>query len=189
MFVLEFEISSLHRDKLRLLLKQGGAAPGFSPDDGSGKKEIYRIENFELAPVDPSAYGMFFGGDSYVIKYTYNVGNRERYIIYFWQVRWLRFCFEKSCIQSLISNFPRVMIAPKTKRPHRLFKLWNWIMKFAERLYKSASRKVTSRVTSLRCLRDGWLSLLVVTPAGSVISVTTTVTTRMELVSSTWVTC
>lgn len=82
-FAAEFNISSLHRDKLRLLLKQGGAAPGFSPDDGTGQKEIWRIENFELAPVDPAAYGMFFGGDSYVIKYTYDNG----YIIYFWQVR------------------------------------------------------------------------------------------------------
>ncbi|XP_057374251.1 gelsolin, cytoplasmic-like [Daphnia carinata] len=83
--IAEFNVSSLHRDKLRLLLKQGGAAPGFSPDDGSGQKEIYRVENFELAPVDPSAHGMFFGGDSYVIKYTYNVGGKNRYIIYFWQ--------------------------------------------------------------------------------------------------------
>ncbi|XP_057374206.1 gelsolin, cytoplasmic-like [Daphnia carinata] len=83
--IAEFTVSSLHRDKLRLLLKQGGAAPGFSPDDGSGQKEIYRVENFELVPVDPSAHGMFFGGDSYVIKYTSNIGAKIRYIIYFWQ--------------------------------------------------------------------------------------------------------
>lgn len=81
----EFDIRSLHRDKVRLLLKQGGQAPGFSPDDGTGKKEIYRVENFELAPVDRSAYGMFFGGDSYVIKYTYNKNGHEQNI-YFWQV-------------------------------------------------------------------------------------------------------
>ena len=82
----EFNVSSLHREKLRLLLKQGGAAPGFYPDDGTGHKEIYRIENFELAPVDPKAHGMFFGGDSYVIKYTYTRNGRQEYIIYFWQV-------------------------------------------------------------------------------------------------------
>ena len=69
-----------------MLLKQGGAAPGFTPDDGSGTLEIYRVENFELAALDPSAYGMFFGGDSYVIKYTYNVKGQDRYVIYFWQV-------------------------------------------------------------------------------------------------------
>lgn len=88
--IVEFNVSSLHREQLRLLLKQGGAATGFSPDDGSGRKEIYRIENFELAPVDEAAHGMFFGGDSYVIKYTYNNRGSERYIIYFWQVRYIK---------------------------------------------------------------------------------------------------
>lgn len=81
---LEFDVKSLHREKLRLLLKQGGAAPGFYPDDGSGQKEIYRVENFELKAIHESACGMFFGGDSYVIKYTYDGG--RRYIVYFWQV-------------------------------------------------------------------------------------------------------
>lgn len=61
-------------------------ATGFMPDDGTGDKEIYRVENFELVPVNPDAYGKFFGGDSYVIKYKYYDGAREKYIIYFWQV-------------------------------------------------------------------------------------------------------
>lgn len=56
------------------------------PDDGSGDKEIYRVENFELVPVSADTYGKFFGGDSYVIKYKYFDGAREKYIIYFWQV-------------------------------------------------------------------------------------------------------
>ena len=30
-------------------------------------------------------YGMFFGGDSYVIKYSYEKDGRAGYIIYFWQ--------------------------------------------------------------------------------------------------------
>lgn len=83
--IAEFDIRSLHRDKIRLLLKQGGSALGFMPDDGLGAKEIFRIENFELAPVDEAAHGMFFGGDSYVIKYTYTKNDREQYIVYFWQ--------------------------------------------------------------------------------------------------------
>ena len=45
-----------------------------------------RIEEMELAPVAEEAYGMFFGGDSYVIKYTYEKEGREQYIVYFWQV-------------------------------------------------------------------------------------------------------
>lgn len=82
----DFNISSLHKDKLRKLLKEGGAALGFNPDDGCGAKEIYRIENFEMVAVDPKASGMFFAGDSYVIKYSYTAKGRHGIIIYFWQV-------------------------------------------------------------------------------------------------------
>lgn len=78
-------ILALHREKRRLLAKNLGKAFGFMPDDGSGKIEIWRIENFELAPVDPANYGWFFGGDSYVLRYTYRTQFKENYIIYFWQ--------------------------------------------------------------------------------------------------------
>lgn len=71
---------------MRKLLKEGGAALGFNPDDGSGVKEIYRIENFELVAVDPKAHGMFFTGDSYVIKYSFTSKGRHGTIVYFWQV-------------------------------------------------------------------------------------------------------
>ncbi|XP_023703559.1 gelsolin, cytoplasmic isoform X2 [Cryptotermes secundus] len=81
----DFDPSSLHAGKLRSLAKSGGKAFGFMPDDGSGNVEIFRIENFELTPVDPATYGMFFGGDSYVIKYTYEKNGRQNYVIYFWQ--------------------------------------------------------------------------------------------------------
>lgn len=80
-----FRVSDLHREKRRLLEKNLGRSIGFMPDDGSGKLEIFRIENFELAPVDPAIYGFFFGGDSYIIKYTYKKGYSDRYVIYFWQ--------------------------------------------------------------------------------------------------------
>lgn len=63
-------------------VKSAGEAPEFMPDDGSGEVEIFRVENFELVPVDAEAYGKFFGGDSYVIKYQYG----SKYIIYMWQV-------------------------------------------------------------------------------------------------------
>lgn len=80
-----FEISSLQREKRVRLCKSAGKACGFMPDDGSGNVEIWRIENFDMVPVDPSAYGVFFGGDSYLVKYTYEKYGSERYIIYFWQ--------------------------------------------------------------------------------------------------------
>jgi len=55
-------------------------------DDGTGTIDLFRVENFKLQPVDKLLYGRFFGGDSYVLKYTYkdSVG-KEKYIIYFWQ--------------------------------------------------------------------------------------------------------
>ena len=38
-----------------------------------------------MSPLEPGLYGQFFGGDSYVILYTYLVNNKESWIIYFWQ--------------------------------------------------------------------------------------------------------
>jgi hypothetical protein len=36
--------------------------------------------------VDPSKYGQFYGGDSYVLLYTYkDPRGKENYLIYFWQ--------------------------------------------------------------------------------------------------------
>jgi hypothetical protein len=55
------------------------------PDDGKGKLEIWRIENFEMAPWPKERYGEFYSGDSFVMLYTYLVNDKENYIIYFWQ--------------------------------------------------------------------------------------------------------
>jgi len=54
-------------------------------DDGSGKIEIWRIENFKPVPIPKDKYGQFYSGDSYVMLYTYLVNGKENYIIYFWQ--------------------------------------------------------------------------------------------------------
>ncbi|KAF2351874.1 Gelsolin-like domain [Trinorchestia longiramus] len=54
-------------------------------DDGSGQKEIWRINKFNLEPVPEHAFGQFFMGDCYVILYAYSVGSTENYIIYHWQ--------------------------------------------------------------------------------------------------------
>ncbi|EGD82454.1 villin-1 [Salpingoeca rosetta] len=55
------------------------------PDDGKGKLEVWRIENFEMAPVPKDQHGHFYSGDSYVMLYTYLRNSKEEYIIYFWQ--------------------------------------------------------------------------------------------------------
>ena len=44
------------------------------------------MDNFDLKPLDKSRYGEFFGGDCYVIQYTYEVHGRENVIIYYWLV-------------------------------------------------------------------------------------------------------
>ncbi|XP_062300548.1 advillin isoform X1 [Scomber scombrus] len=56
-------------------------------DNGTGQVEVWRIENLELVPVDPQWYGYFYGGDCYLILYTYLVNNRKSYLLYIWQGR------------------------------------------------------------------------------------------------------
>ncbi|KAL1131315.1 hypothetical protein AAG570_010933, partial [Ranatra chinensis] len=70
--------------RARSATRKCGPVPDFMPDDGTGKVDIFRVENFDLVEVPESTHGMFFGGDSYVIRYTYTSGGQENYIIYFW---------------------------------------------------------------------------------------------------------
>ena len=56
-------------------------------DDGNGKIDIWRVENFKLVPQNRDLVGTFFGGDCYVILYTYQKNGKENYIIYYWLVR------------------------------------------------------------------------------------------------------
>uniref|UniRef100_A0A8C3A2K1 Scinderin like b n=1 Tax=Cyclopterus lumpus TaxID=8103 RepID=A0A8C3A2K1_CYCLU len=72
-----FDASSLHSNKAM-------AAQHGMVDDGKGKVQIWRVEG-EKVPVDPSAYGHFYGGDCYLILYSYRLGGREQHIIYTWQ--------------------------------------------------------------------------------------------------------
>uniref|UniRef100_UPI00358EE5F5 scinderin-like n=1 Tax=Myxine glutinosa TaxID=7769 RepID=UPI00358EE5F5 len=54
-------------------------------DDGKGKVEIWRIEGGGKAPVDCKSYGQLYGGDCYLILYTYRPKGSQKQIIYFWQ--------------------------------------------------------------------------------------------------------
>ena len=81
----EWDVGSLHAENRRRLARSAGSAIGFMPDDSKGTKEIFRIEDFEMVPLEEEKYGMFFGGDSYVIKYSYEKDGRPAYIVYFWQ--------------------------------------------------------------------------------------------------------
>ncbi|XP_075070146.1 scinderin-like [Mixophyes fleayi] len=70
----DFDASKLHESPEM-------AAQHNMVDDGSGKVEIWRVESNGRIPVDPSTYGQFYGGDCYIILYTYPKGQ----IIYTWQ--------------------------------------------------------------------------------------------------------
>ncbi len=52
--------------------------------------QIWRIERqgntYDMVELEKKFHGQLFGGDSYVILYTYLVNNREHYIIYYWLV-------------------------------------------------------------------------------------------------------
>uniref|UniRef100_A0AAQ5ZSS7 Gelsolin-like domain-containing protein n=1 Tax=Amphiprion ocellaris TaxID=80972 RepID=A0AAQ5ZSS7_AMPOC len=74
-----FDASSLHSNKAM-------AAQHGMVDDGKGKVQIWRVENGDNVPVDPSSYGQFFGGDCYLILYSYRQGSREQHIIYTWWI-------------------------------------------------------------------------------------------------------
>ncbi|KAB5535932.1 hypothetical protein PHYPO_G00123580 [Pangasianodon hypophthalmus] len=73
-----FDASTLHTN-------QAMAAHHNMVDDGSGKVQIWRVEAGARVPVDPASYGQFFGGDCYIILYSYKQGSREQHIIYTWQ--------------------------------------------------------------------------------------------------------
>ena len=51
------------------------------PDDGSGSKKVWRIEDMELVEVGENQVNFLYNGDCYVIQYSYGTEN----IIYFWQ--------------------------------------------------------------------------------------------------------
>lgn len=60
---------------------------------------MWRIENLELAEVNPSNYGQFYGGDCYLVLYMYQRSGRQEYILYMWQV-----CGEDFSLWSLINH-------------------------------------------------------------------------------------
>ncbi|XP_072910245.1 scinderin [Hemitrygon akajei] len=71
---IEFDASKLHSCPQM-------AAKHNMVDDGSGKTEIWRVESNGRIPIEPETFGQFYGGDCYIILYTYKSGQ----IIYTWQ--------------------------------------------------------------------------------------------------------
>lgn len=73
-----FDVTKLHQS-------DGMAAQHGMIDRGDGEKQVWRVETSEKVPVDPSVFGRFYGGDSYIILYQYKHSHRQGHIIYIWQ--------------------------------------------------------------------------------------------------------
>ncbi|XP_036049091.1 villin-like protein [Onychomys torridus] len=54
-------------------------------DDGSGKVEVWCIQDLQRQPVDPKHHGQLCSGNCYLALYTYQTLGRVRYILYLWQ--------------------------------------------------------------------------------------------------------
>ncbi|KAK7881825.1 hypothetical protein WMY93_030234 [Mugilogobius chulae] len=81
------KVEQVKFDVMELHARPDLAAQQRMVDDASGEVKIWRIEDLELAEVDPSTYGQFYGGDCYLILYTYMRANQPQYILYMWQGR------------------------------------------------------------------------------------------------------
>lgn len=84
------KIAKIFQDKFDVTLlhtKPEVAAQERMVDDGNGKVEVWRIENLELVPVEYQWHGFFYGGDCYLVLYTYDVNGKPCYILYIWQGR------------------------------------------------------------------------------------------------------
>ncbi|KAF3824147.1 hypothetical protein GH733_008432 [Mirounga leonina] len=46
---------------------------------------VWCIEDLELVPVDSKWLGHFYGGDCYLLLYTYLIGEKKHYLLYIWQ--------------------------------------------------------------------------------------------------------
>ncbi|NWV34362.1 VILI protein, partial [Grantiella picta] len=81
------KVEQVKFDATMLHAKPQMAAEQKMVDDGSGEVEVWRVENNELVPVEKKWLGHFYGGDCYLVLYTYSVGPKVNRIIYLWQGR------------------------------------------------------------------------------------------------------
>ncbi|NXA46672.1 VILI protein, partial [Nothocercus julius] len=81
------KVEQVKFDATTLHAKPQLAAQQKMVDDGSGEVEVWRVESQELVPVEKRWLGHFYGGDCYLVLYTYHVGPKVNRIIYIWQGR------------------------------------------------------------------------------------------------------
>ncbi|XP_063063521.1 advillin [Engraulis encrasicolus] len=78
------KVDQVKFDVMELHARPEMAAQERMVDDASGKVQIWRIEHHELQELHPSSFGQFYGGDCYLVLYTYLRANRPQYILYMW---------------------------------------------------------------------------------------------------------
>ncbi|XP_056289651.1 villin-1 isoform X2 [Pseudoliparis swirei] len=81
------KVDQVKFDVMELHARPELAAQQRMVDDGSGDVKVWRIEDLEVAEVNPNTYGQFYGGDCYLVLYTYEISNRRHHILYMWQGR------------------------------------------------------------------------------------------------------
>ncbi|RVE58809.1 hypothetical protein OJAV_G00197440 [Oryzias javanicus] len=81
------KVDQVKFDVMELHARPELAAQQRMVDDASGDVTVWRIENLELVQVDPKTHGQFYGGDCYLVLYTYLRSNQKQYILYMWQGR------------------------------------------------------------------------------------------------------
>ncbi|XP_037829188.1 villin-1 isoform X2 [Kryptolebias marmoratus] len=81
------KVEQVKFDVMELHARPELAAQQHMVDDGSGEVKVWRIEKLELAEVKPNLHGQFYGGDCYLVLYTYQVANKKQHILYMWQGR------------------------------------------------------------------------------------------------------
>ena len=68
--VVKFDVASMHS-------KPQVAAHKRMVDDGSGQVDVFRVENNGLVPIPAEQRGKSYGGDCYIVFYTYMVGQSQ----------------------------------------------------------------------------------------------------------------
>ncbi|XP_043224020.1 advillin-like [Amphibalanus amphitrite] len=72
-----FDAATLHENRAL-------AAQTQMLDDGSGEKEVWRVHELELTPVERAEHGTFLDGDCYLVLYRYRAGGAARQVLYYW---------------------------------------------------------------------------------------------------------
>uniref|UniRef100_A0A8B9F199 Villin like n=1 Tax=Amazona collaria TaxID=241587 RepID=A0A8B9F199_9PSIT len=81
------KVEQMKFDTTQLHARPELAAEQRMVDDASGEIEVWRIEDLQMQPVNPKTYGQFYGGDCYLVLYTYLRSGRPHYVLYMWQGR------------------------------------------------------------------------------------------------------